>query len=280
MIVTEFYRGQGFGNQLWLYAVVSSASRKLKCNFSIMSYHRFKGRNFLDLDSGQRLDFKSSSHPNPKRPIQIKNYITDESLSLQNYSNFIKPSSKIDGSFQMEELIQENRDYFKAIFKVHQKVSIDLANICVINLRGGEYSGVPQLLLPREYYVNAMSLMKKHNPNFEFKIITDDPKLAKSYFPELEVLSKPPRSVAAIQSRYPSATKIQFDFSILQNAGGLILSNSSFSWWGAWTNCVATQIIAPKFWGNYNNPKFGWAPIGIFTSGWSFLDSTGKISIK
>ena len=280
MIITEFYRGQGFGNQLWLYAVVRSASRKLSCDFSIISYHRFKGRNFLNLDPGQSLDYKSSNRPNPNRPTFIENYITDKNLTLQNYSNFIKVSSKIDGSFQIEELIQDDRDYYKTIFKVSQKITIDLANVCIINLRGGEYSGVPQLLLPREYYVKAMEMMKINNPNFEFKIITDDLKLAKSYFPELEVLSKHPRSVAAIQARYPSATKIQFDFSTLQNAGGLILSNSSFSWWGAWTNCVATQIIAPKFWSNYNNPKFGWAPMGIFTSGWSFLDSTGKISIK
>jgi hypothetical protein len=280
MIITEFYRGQGFGNQLWLYAVVNSASRKLSCDFSIISYHRFKGKNFLNLDPGQRLISKSSNHPNPNRPTYIQNYITDENLTLQNYSNYIKVSSKIDGSFQMEELIQEDRDYYKTMFKVCQKINIDLANVCIINLRGGEYSGVPELLLPREYYVKAMELMKKHNPNFEFKIITDDPRLAKSYFPELEVLSKPPRSITAIQSRFPSSPKIQFDFSILQNAGGLILSNSSFSWWGAWTNCVATQIIAPKFWGNYNNPKLGWGPRGIFTSGWSFLDSTGKISVK
>ena len=280
MIITEFYRGQGFGNLLWLYAVVSSASRKLSCDFSIISYHRFKGRNFLNLDTGQRLDFKSSNHPNPNRPTYIQNYITDEKLTLQNYSNFIKASSKIDGSFQIEELIQDDRDYYKKIFKVCQKITIDLANVCIINLRGGEYSGVPQLLLPREYYVNAMSLMKKHNPNYEFKIITDDPKLGRSYFPQLEILSKSPRIIAAIQARYPSATKIEFDLSILQNAGGLILSNSSFSWWGAWTNSVATKVIAPKFWGNYNNPTLGWAPIGIFTKGWDFLDATGKISIK
>jgi hypothetical protein len=122
--------------------------------------------------------------------------------------------------------------------------------------------------------------MKIHNPNFDFKVVTDDLNLSQKYFPDLEVLSLPPRPIPFLQARFPFYKKIMHDFWLIQNAGGLILSNSSFSWWGAWTNKKCTKVIAPTFWGNFNNPKLGWAPSGVMARGWDYLDKNNNLTTK
>jgi hypothetical protein len=281
MIITEFYREQGFGNQLWMYAVAVSSARELKCDFSILSFKRFKGKKFLKINPGKPIKYRASSRPNPTLPPNIDNYITDANLSINNYADYIRTRSKIEGCFQMEELVIKNRKYLTDIFQVTDKsFSSNLQNTCIINLRGGEYAGEPKLLIPADYYYTSMEIMKSHNPKFEFKVVTDDPNLSKKYFPNIEIMSKPPRRPLFVQVRFPNYKKIKYDFWLIQNAGGLILSNSSFSWWGAWTNTKVSKIIAPMFWGNFNEPSSGWQPPNIFTKGWDFLDINNQIKTK
>ena len=38
------------------------------------------------------------------------------------------------------------------------------------------------------------------------------------------------------------------DLLLLANAQALILSNSSFAWWGAWLNERAPLVLAPRYW--------------------------------
>jgi hypothetical protein len=38
------------------------------------------------------------------------------------------------------------------------------------------------------------------------------------------------------------------DLLLLANAEQLVLSNSSFGWWGGWLNRRATRILAPRHW--------------------------------
>jgi hypothetical protein len=63
----------------------------------------------------------------------------------------------------------------------------------------------------------------------------------------------------------------------LQNCKFLILSNSSFSWWAAWTNQNATEIIAPKYWARHNLNQGFWSTGSIITRGWTYISKTGTI---
>jgi hypothetical protein len=55
MIVTELYEGQGFGNQLWCYVVTRIIAKKNGYKFGIKSPEKFKGKEFLNLDFGQKV---------------------------------------------------------------------------------------------------------------------------------------------------------------------------------------------------------------------------------
>ena len=52
MIVTEIYNGQGLGNQLACYITTRVVALDNGFDFGIMSTHKFKCLDFMDLDFG------------------------------------------------------------------------------------------------------------------------------------------------------------------------------------------------------------------------------------
>jgi len=51
-----------------------------------------------------------------------------------------------------------------------------------------------------------------------------------------------------LKEKYISKHNDIIDFQFLLNADICILSNSSFSWWGAYLNNKKATVFAPKFW--------------------------------
>jgi hypothetical protein len=45
------------------------------------------------------------------------------------------------------------------------------------------------------------------------------------------------------------------DLLLLANAQELVLSNSSFAWWGAWLNERASRVVAPQYWVGFNERR-------------------------
>lgn len=139
-------------------------------------------------------------------------------------------------------------------------------NVCVLNVRGGEYKGIPNVLLRREYWDGAMRLMKLRNQNIKFIIITDDVPYAKELFPE-------------IQDIYHFS--IATDYLIINHAHNLILSNSSFAIFPTWLNMTQDKtVIAPRYWARHNVSSGYWASSDIWTFGWWFLDRNGQFYEK
>ena len=50
MIYLEFLEGQGLGNQLWNYVALRAITEKLGFNFKIINPHKFKGKEFIDIN--------------------------------------------------------------------------------------------------------------------------------------------------------------------------------------------------------------------------------------
>ena len=61
-------------------------------------------------------------------------------------------------------------------------------NVCLLNIRGGEYKRFKNLILPKIYWDNAVKNMKSINKNLTFKIITDDYKYADKLFQTMKFL--------------------------------------------------------------------------------------------
>lgn len=105
--------------------------------------------------------------------------------------------------------------------------------------------------LPMDYFHHAIANIQD-SKNF-YIIISDDPTFASEEFNYLP-------------NKYISNNNEIIDFQLLMQADICILSNSSFSWWGAYLNQKATTVIAPKYWLGYNEKKE--YPSGIIPKHW------------
>lgn len=279
MIIAEIYDGQGLGNQLWTYAVTRAVADATNSSFAILSPHRFKLSTKIKLDWG-----KSPLHSRREKPTTrrrtgrfevIHESVLRHPVDGMDLTEFDATLLTRNGNLRLEGNFQSE----KYLLKIKPQLINDLSikntnethpNTCIINLRGGEYKHYPQLFLDKTYFYRAMDRIKQERPDVTFEIVTDDIPLAEEYFPNLEIRSK------ALTTNYSIQDKISDDFASLQNASYLILSNSSFSWWGAWTNTTSNFVIAPKYWARHNLGDGFWSTGDALTNGWEWLDNEGR----
>jgi hypothetical protein len=276
MIVTEIYNGQGLGNQLFCYITTRSIALENGYEFGIMNPNKFKCLDFLDLDFGKEVIGGSGPEGGPptQLPDGILNHYNEKQLNdsrfncniteIDEYLLNIPDNTKIDGILQSEDYFIKRKSEIKNWLKVKTDIEcyeFSDENICIINLRGGEYKGVSDLYLTRNYWSKAVDNMLKINPNFRFVVITDDVNAGKQMFPNYEVYH----------------FNIGKDYSIIKNAHYLILSNSSFSFFPTWTSETVKYVIAPKYWARHNISDGFWSCGYNIYRDWNWMDRDGKI---
>jgi len=286
MITTPFYYGQGLGNQLWSWSTLTSIAIERNLTWGIQAPWRFKGSNFIKLDYGRTVYGFPPSGPDGKKPWGIDHYYR-ERLMLHKDLNFdislpdrklseIEDSTKIDGTFQSTEYISKHRKRLSETLKVSTKEK-DLDQVCVIHFRGGDFAGQSDVFLEVQYYVKAMQTIRECDSGVKFKVITNDVPRASSYFPGTEIVSPYKSNEVYSGPNLQVDSRVEKDFALMQNAKYLILSNSSFSWWAAWTNRKAARVIAPKYWARHNLNGPYWSSGGIIVPEWEYLDTKGRL---
>lgn len=277
MIITELYNGQGLGNQLWSYVVTRSLALDKGVDFGIMSPEKFKGNDFLDLDFGQKVigGFGPEGGPPIELPTGILNYYVEKDTWHEVYKCDIRDfdenllnigdNTKIEGYFQSEKLILHRKSEIKKWLKVNPNYDCyDFSdeNVCILNIRGGEYKGNSDLILPKQYWLNAIENMRRIKSDLEFIIITDDLMYTRNMLPEYKSFH----------------FDIGKDYSIVKNAKYLILANSSFSFFPAWTSDTVKYVIAPKYWARHNISDGFWACAFNLYRDWMWQDRDGNLS--
>ena len=285
MIGSEFYRGQGFGNQLWVYATIKSIANRKHLDFGFIGHEEFKGKSFMSLDLGTNVIWPKSKLPSHRVPTGFTRYAAEkrsfhpdfkwELNGFQEEFWDLKDGSFIDGCFQSERYIEDYQDEFAQTMAVEGEEF----DGCLIHFRAGDYALIKDVFLPPTYYYDAMQRMQDLVPGVKFKIVTDGPKIASSLFPGIPIESS--GSVKVLANRWyfqQKSERIGVDFSRIQNARYLILSNSSFSWWGAWTNSKVENVIAPKYWTKFNTSDGYWGLKDSLTKNWLWLDRDSRFS--
>jgi hypothetical protein len=185
----------------------------------------------------------------------------------------VEDGTFLDGSFQSEK-------YFRDPERVRGWFSPPggMRELCVINVRGGEFKGVRELFLGQRYYELAVAEIRHRFGDVAFEIVTDDAKLARSWFPNFPVHSS--GGVKRFHGGFylhPKSNRIRTDFERLQTAKYLIIGNSSFSWWGAYTNPYSEFTLAPKYWARYNTSDGYWSNGDSLTRGWHYLSREERV---
>jgi Glycosyltransferase family 17 len=274
ILITEFYDGQGLGNQLWLYVATRCKARELGIGFGIKSPEKFKGFSLFDLDFGEQVYGGEGPEGGPpsQLPDGISNYFREKlerhpitGQDITSYSddwNLIRPSTKLDGNFQGEKYIEKYKNEIAGWLKVVNPEYLEQTkdDLCVINFRGGEYKSIPRVFLPKQYWDDARKKMLDINPNMRFKVVTDDEKTAKKFFNVSEISYQPLRQ----------------DYIDINSAKYLIIANTSFAWFPSWLNINLELCIAPKYWWGYNTAEY-WACGYNLTSTYNYLDQQGKL---
>lgn len=121
--------------------------------------------------------------------------------------------------------------------------------------------GSPELFLRKKYWTMGMKQMRKINPDMEFMIITNDVKEAGKLLPGIPAYN----------------FDLAKDYSVLKNAKYLLLANSSFAYFPAFTSDTVAYILAPKYWARHNVSDGYWASEQNIYEGWHYMDRKGRV---
>ncbi len=278
MIGTELLKGQGLGNQLFCYITTRCIAREQGYDFAILgeetvanNIHSSCGMYFMNLDYGKKAekdDFGQVYNEKENR-IYLGNsrhdlthgcYITGTDTDMQN----IADGTLLSGNMQAEDYYLKYKSDIREWLKVkpeYDTMEYSRENLCILHLRCSDYLDCPELYLRKKYWLDGMKNMRKINPQMEFMIITNDVKEAGKILPGVPAYN----------------FDLAKDYSILKNAGYLLLSNSSFAYFPAFTSTTVKYIIAPKYWARHNVSNGYWASEQNIYQGWHYQDRKGKI---
>ncbi len=272
------------GNQLFQYAFVYAAARKLNARFYVDRYiEPFLLPRYFDLPrdrfsslndglfavSGFKNLFSHHLRRSFYRSVQQVFGLSDVAISdhelpeteLQKLRN----GALYTGYFQSERYFADYRDDIRRLFTLRRPFRQRFAQVLpatlpgqrlvVIHVRRGDYvQNEEHLALPLSYYRKAVATIQ--SPENVYVIISDDPDFAEAEFADLH-------------PRYISRNEAVIDFQFLVNADICILSNSTFSWWGAYLNTRNARVLAPRYWSGAHNGHEH--PRGILPAGWTTL---------
>lgn len=121
-------------------------------------------------------------------------------------------------------------DEIRELFQ-HTRSDVDMV---AIHVRRGDYVNNPFYvdLTNTNYYFKAMKLFPLGT---KFLVFSDDIEWCKTYFVGKEFEFSENRNELE-------------DLSLMASCKGIIIANSSFSWWGAFLGSKDKKVIAPKEW--------------------------------
>lgn len=175
---------------------------------------------------------------------------TNTTLRLFNYpfhyTNFIPKENSfiMDGYFQSEKYFQDIREELLNMFKpnketeeiIYQKYGHLLKTKTVsLHFRRGDYVNLKNLynLLNKDYYIKALEVVG----NYENCLVFSDD------------LAWCRKNLSFKNMTFVDNEKDYIEMFLMSKCQFNIISNSSFSWWGAWLNQSGeSRVIAPDRW--------------------------------
>lgn len=178
---------------------------------------------------------------------------TEDEFNFQKEYLKIRDNSYVVGWFQHYQYFERYRNELlkefalKEAWKVPPQIRelINNRQVVSIHVRRGDYVTNPDVrksigLCGKEYYLAAADYFKRQVKDPFFLIFTNDEKWVAENIKD--------NIPCTIVSNHFGLTDIQ-EMLLMSQCNHNIISNSTFSWWGAWLNTHQNKIvIAPKRW--------------------------------
>lgn len=246
MVIGILHKGSGLGDQLFSYIATRVRAKDLGVDFGFVGKEFFKGADFMNLDWGKEYDIKY--HVEEQRGKLIVDEVIGYGHHMKLFEinkpyydpefNFIYDYTIIDGYGAQDERYFEHR-----MPEVREWLKVEPiilpSDLCIINLRGGEFRVVDGLFLTQSYWNEAIGIMKDKGIK-KFHVVTDDPIIAEKFFPD-----------------YFVSHEIGRDWRMIRYAKNLIISNSAFAILPALLG-ESQKTIAPRGWAKHNNFDGEW----------------------
>ncbi len=280
MIGTELIKGYGLGNQLFFYITTRCLALEKGVDFGFVNpgqignvFHSQKGMYFMDIDMGKEISREEMKNFKVYHEQDDRLYMGNSVHDMTNgcYISGADPmlfevedNTIIYGNMQDQSYFEKYRDQIREWLHVREEAEsyeYTADDLCIINMRGGEYTSCPELYLDRRYFLNAIRNMKKINPNMRFMIVTEDEEAARKVLPEYEC----------------HHFDMGKDYVTVKNARYLILSNSSFSLMPVISSTELKYAIAPKYWARHNISDGFWSSEQNIYSFLTYQDKKGRL---
>lgn len=280
MIGAEFIKGYGLGNQLFFYITTRCIAQEKGVDFGFVNpgqignvFHSNKGMYFMDIDMGKEISREEMKNYKIYHEQDDRLFMGNSIHDMTNgcYISGADPrltqvedNTLIYGNMQDQSYFEKYRDRIREWLHVREEAEsyeYTADDLCIINMRGGEYTGCPEMFLDRRYWLNAIKNMKKINPNMRFMIITEDEEAARKVLPEYEC----------------HHFDMGKDYVTIKNARYLILSNSSFALMPVMSSTELKYAIAPKYWARHNVSDGFWSSEQNIYSFLTYQDKKGRL---
>ncbi|MCI6553188.1 MAG: alpha-1,2-fucosyltransferase [Lachnospiraceae bacterium] len=278
MIGTEFLKGQGLGNQLFCYVSARCIARDLGYDFGTagqeelaVNIHSKRGMYFMDMDLGRPVKEVSAygAYREADRRLYMRTCVHDMThgcyvAGADEGVYGVPDNTLLYGNLQAERYFLHHRAEIREWLRVKEEYdshAFTRDNLCIINIRGGEYADSRVLFLRRKYWLDAMDNMRKIRSDMEFMVVTDDVEAAGRVLPEVKA----------------HHFDLAGDYVTIKNARYLILSNSTFGFFPAFTSTTAEKVIAPKYWARHNVSDGYWASEQNIYEGFLYQDRRGRL---
>ena len=257
----------GLGNQLFQYAFAYSLVKSgYDVNLDASAFNTSAAHNGLELDEYdikieisnrlsvmERLKYKLAIKSQYFDKV-LKGVIVEKSIGFDSQLTRPPADSLIAGYFQSEKYFKSHRDELIQQIGLPQRLCSSICNqikviqesFCVtsVHIRRGDYLSFPEIyrVCDADYFNRAIHLINRSSPYNRFIFFSDDMIWVKNNFSH-------PDFMFADGNNSPKQ-----DLYLMSLCNNHIISNSSFSWWGAWLNRRPDKIIiAPRRWYSDDN---------------------------
>lgn len=204
---------------------------------------------------------KSLKNGDSKRNIDnlYQSFINFIGIHRCHFANYTNPSFSllnsmlIYGQWIWKEMVKSQENYLKDEIKVvtplsdsnaHFLEQIKSTNSVGVHIRRGDYVTLGLIACNIKYYEACIKRMSEIENNAVFFIFSDD-------IPWVKDSLKVEAPLVFIDNNNPSPE----DMRLLYSCNHFIMSNSTFSWWGAFLGkCPTKKVMCPRYW-NIKNMK-------------------------
>jgi hypothetical protein len=188
------------------------------------------------------------------KPLRGRHFLAEAPNMLAS-SFFSTPAETyLHGYWQSDRFFGRHADRIRQAFTFSKNIDSQTADMLAqiaagpsasIHIRRGDYLSEKNASLysqcDAEYFLTGMRILAENFSSLKFYVFSDDPVWAADFLADKKYSFK-------IVSHNKGVTSYN-DMRLMGACDNHIISNSTFSWWGAWLNPKINKfIIAPKNW--------------------------------